>query len=196
MTRSTTALTYCSLLTLACAAPLFVFACAGDKPSPAEPEADDAEARAQLFNEDGELVADATLTSLENGVAIDFEIYALPPGIHGFHIHETGDCDAPDFKSAGGHFNPLGADHGFGDDPAAHLGDLPNVPVGTDGASEGRLLVEGVSLTPEGERSLLAGDGTALVVHAGADDYETDPAGDAGPRIACGVIERPNMTAR
>ena len=165
-------------------------ACAGAEPEPAtsEPQGHSL-AHAQQFDQSGELVADATVSPVEEGVTIEVEVYDLPPGVHGFHIHETGRCDAPDFESAGGHLNPLDAGHGLGDEDGAHLGDLPNLPVGVDGEAESTMLVAGVSLAEDDLASLLAGDGTALVVHAEADDYETNPAGDAGARIACGVLE-------
>lgn len=163
-----------------------------DKESVAPDEAPSAEpaAHAELYDASGKLVADATIERAANGAAITLDAFALPPGTHAFHIHETGSCEAPDFKSAGGHFNPLGADHGYADDEdGAHLGDLPNIEIAADGSADVRVLVSGVSVEDFGPRSLLAGDGTALVIHAGADDYHTDPAGAAGKRIACGVIE-------
>ena len=113
----------------------------------------------------------------------------LPPGLHAVHIHESAQCDPPDFKSAGGHFNPEGRQHGRKNPEGAHAGDLPNIRVGPDGAAAADFLVEGVTLEP-GKQSLFKPGGTSLVIHASADDDRTDPAGNAGARIACGVIER------
>ena len=147
------------------------------------------EARARLVDAGGGLVAEARLRPAEGGVAIELEIYDLPPGERAFHIHERGRCEAPDFKSAGGHFNPFGSGHGLEDEAQPHLGDLTNLVVGQDGTATHRWLAEGVTLAAEGERSLFAGEGTALVIHEGPDDYRSEPSGNAGPRIACGVIE-------
>jgi Cu-Zn family superoxide dismutase len=145
-------------------------------------------AEAEIRDSSGAVVARAALMPEDEGVAIELEVVDLPPGMHALHIHENGACEAPDFKSAGGHFNPLGADHGHEDGDSAHLGDLPNIAIGSAAEPKIRVVAEGVNLDGRGVGSLLAGDGTSLVIHAGADDYRTDPAGNAGPRIGCGVI--------
>jgi len=149
---------------------------------------DEGGAVAELRNPQGATVGEATLEEVEDGVRIRFEASDLPPGPHGFHIHETGDCTAPTFESAGGHFNPTNASHGLEDPDGPHLGDLPNIEVGVNGMVTVDVIARGVTLADTGETSLLAGDGTALVVHADPDDNVTDPAGNAGDRIACGVI--------
>lgn len=146
-------------------------------------------AKAVFRDADGREVGRAVLTESEAGVRIRLELHHLPPGVHAFHIHETGQCNPPDFKSAGGHFNPDGRKHGRKNPQGAHAGDLPNILVGPDGAASVEVLAQGVTFGP-GESSLFKPAGTSLVIHASADDDVTDPAGNAGARIACGVIER------
>ena len=146
-------------------------------------------ARAELKNAEGKPVGGATFEPTARGVLIRASLTGLPAGTHAIHIHEVGRCDPPKFESAGGHFNPTGRKHGLLDPDGPHAGDLPNLHV----PESGRLTVE--MLAPHatlgsGKADLLAGKGTALVVHAGADDYRTDPAGNAGDRIACGVVGR------
>lgn len=125
------------------------------------------------------------------GLIVVLQTTGLPPGIHAFHLHETGACDAADgFKSAGGHFNPTDKSHGWLNENGAHLGDLPNLHVPQDGVLAVEYFLADVTLGGDGDgHSLMDDDGTAVVVHVRADDYKTDPAGDAGERIACGVIE-------
>lgn len=151
---------------------------------------DDASVVATLRNADGGPVGEATFEEVDGGVKIRFEGDNLPPGAHGFHIHEHGKCEAPSFESAGGHFNPTDARHGLASPNGPHVGDLPNLEVEVNGRVVTEVIARGATLDSSGENSLLAGDGTALVVHAGEDDQMTDPAGNAGDRIACGVIER------
>ncbi len=146
---------------------------------------------ADLRNTDNGPAGEATFEAVEGGVKIHFKAEHLPPGTHGFHIHENGECDPPSFESAGGHFNPTHAHHGLRNPEGHHLGDLPNLEVDVNGEAVVEIVAEGVTLDASGDRSLLAGNGTALVIHQGGDDQVSDPAGDAGPRIACGVIHRP-----
>jgi Cu-Zn family superoxide dismutase len=112
----------------------------------------------------------------------------LPRGTRAFHIHEVGKCDPP-FESAGGHFNPTGKQHGKDNPNGPHAGDLPNLDVPQSGRVKVQVVVKDVSLDT-GRGALLDADGAALVVHEGADDYKSDPAGNAGKRLACGVIRR------
>jgi Cu-Zn family superoxide dismutase len=149
---------------------------------------DDAAASAELHNANGEVVGEATFEELEAGVKVHFEGEHLPPGRHGFHIHENGECTPPTFESAGEHFNPTHAHHGLNSPAGPHAGDLPNIEVADDGTAELDFIAHGVSLEGSGERSLLVGNGTALVIHAQEDDQSTDPSGNSGGRIACGVI--------
>lgn len=148
-------------------------------------------ARAEMKNADGQTVGEATLEQTPQGVLIRARFTDLQPGTRAFHIHETGKCDPPKFESAGGHFNPGGRKHGFHNQDGAHAGDLPNLHVPDTRRLTVEMLVRDVSLGGDRAKGgLLAGQGTALVVHTGVDDYRSDPAGDAGGRIACGVIRR------
>jgi len=144
-------------------------------------------AKANLLNAQGAPIGTATFSEKSNGVQLELKVSNLPPGIHGFHIHTVGKCEAPDFKSAGPHFNPEGKQHGWDNPLGHHLGDLKNLNVGPDGKANIKILVPGVTLG-EGPNSLFHEGGTALVVHEKPDDGKTDPAGNAGARIACGVI--------
>jgi len=146
-------------------------------------------ARAVLVNNQGQKVGEATLTETPQGVKISLKVENLPPGVHACHIHEKGVCAAPDFQSAGGHFNPLGKHHGLKSPQGPHAGDLPNLTVGADGKGSLETVAALVTLKP-GKNSLFQEGGTSLVLHAGPDDDLTDPAGNAGARIACGPITR------
>jgi len=146
-------------------------------------------AKAVLVNNQGQKVGEATFTETPQGVKIALQVENLPPGAHACHIHEKGLCSLPDFQSAGAHFNPLGKQHGLKNPRGPHAGDLPNLLVGPDG--RGSLVTVAASVTlKEGKNSLLQPGGTSLMIHANPDDDMTDPAGNAGPRIACGVISK------
>lgn len=144
------------------------------------------QATAVLKDPDGKEVGKVTLTAVPTGVLLDADLTALPPGDHAFHIHETGKCEAPDFKSAGGHFNPEEDEHGLMNKAGPHAGDMPNIHV----PESGQLRIEVLNQMVHMGRGLFDEDGSAIVIHEGADDYKSDPAGDAGARIACGVIEK------
>jgi Cu-Zn family superoxide dismutase len=146
-------------------------------------------AKADLLNTKGAPVGTATFSEKSNGVQLALKASNLPPGLHGFHIHSVGRCEAPDFKSAGPHFNPEGKQHGWDNPRGHHLGDLQNLNVGPGGNANIKILVPGVTLG-EGPNSLFHEGGTSLVIHEKPDDGKTDPAGNAGARIACGVIIR------
>jgi Cu-Zn family superoxide dismutase len=148
-----------------------------------------ATAKADLANSKGEHVGTAKLKETAQGVRLALEVANLPPGVHGFHLHAVGKCEAPDFKSAGGHFNPEGKQHGLENPAGHHAGDLQNLTVNAQGKAEVKVVVTGVTLG-EGANSLFHPQGTAIVIHASPDDMKTDPAGNAGARIACGVITK------
>jgi Cu-Zn family superoxide dismutase len=153
-------------------------------------ESPPAPAKATLVNNQGQKVGEATLTETPQGVKIVMQVENLPPGDHAFHIHGKGICASPMFASAGGHFNPFGKQHGLKNPAGPHAGDLPNITVGADGKAKVEVVAKLVTLKAGAKNSLFQPGGTSLVIHAGPDDYVTDPAGNAGPRIACGVITR------
>ena len=126
--------------------------------------------------------------SLGGEVTLNASFSGLTPGSHAVHLHTTGQCTAPDFTSAGGHLNPAGHEHGTQNPRGAHLGDLPNVTIGADGTGTMSAVVRGTLAGVADD--IFDADGTAIVVHAGADDYRTDPTGNAGGRVACGVVSR------
>jgi Cu-Zn family superoxide dismutase len=143
-------------------------------------------AKATLQDAKGQPVGDVTLEQTPHGVLIRGTLSNLPAGVHAIHIHETGKCEGPEFKTAGGHFNPGKKAHGMMNPNGKHEGDLPNLTVGQDG----KVQFEFFANQGLGVKSLQDTDGAAVVVHAKADDYKTDPAGDAGGRIACGVVSK------
>jgi Cu-Zn family superoxide dismutase len=145
-------------------------------------------ATATLAGPKGEAIGEAVLTQTPHGVLVTATLHDLTPGPHGFHIHEHGECTAP-FTSAGGHFNPSHLHHGYENDHGPHAGDLPNVIVPDSGSAKVEFMAYGVTLRKNAPTSLLDKDGSALVVHAGPDDYRSDPAGNSGDRVACGVID-------
>lgn len=146
-------------------------------------------AHARLADPEGREVGQVVLEETASGaVHLTASFQGLPPGVHGFHIHETGAC-SPDFKAAGGHYAPAGHAHGVDDPKGRHAGDLPNIHVPADGSLTVEYFLSAVSLSEGAEGSLFKEGGTAFIVHSGADDYRSQPAGAAGDRIACGVIE-------
>lgn len=146
-------------------------------------------AHAELINAKGQPVGTATFKQTKSGVSISLSLNDLAPGTHGIHIHAVGKCDAPDFKTAGGHFNPDAKKHGAKNPQGEHNGDLGNIAVNAKGIVKTTKLAKNVTLGP-GANSLFGPDGTALVIHADSDDEMTDPSGNSGARIACGVIEK------
>lgn len=143
--------------------------------------------RATVSGADG--IAHGTVTASEaaDGLRISYAATGLPPGEHGVHIHMTGKCDGPKFETAGGHWNPTGKMHGSMNPMGPHAGDLPNLEIAADGTGTVAFTVPGATLSGAGE-ALMDTDGAAFVVHAGQDDLKSDPAGNSGGRVACGVF--------
>lgn len=142
-----------------------------------------------LKNAQGESVGMATLSSADHGVKIKLNLQNLPAGEHAIHVHEAAKCDPPDFKSAGAHFNPDSKHHGLQNPEGPHAGDIPNFTVDAKGKSKATVIAPNVTLGDD-PHSVFTGGGTALVIHAKADDNKSDPSGNSGDRIACGVISK------
>ncbi|HEY3707373.1 MAG TPA: superoxide dismutase family protein [Terracidiphilus sp.] len=166
---------------------LFCFTAIATTAGAAGPKA----AHADIMNSQGTKVGSAKIKASGDGVKISVKVSNLSPGEHGIHIHTVGKCEAPDFKTAGGHFNPTSAHHGIHNeqDPKPHLGDLANLTVDQGGSGYATFTVSGVTLG-DGANSLFHDGGTSLVIHAKADDMKSDPSGNSGDRVACGVIEK------
>ena len=163
-----------------CAASDYGTAPAGEAPAATS-------ATAQLQDASGRPMGTATATQSGNGVRVRIEGANMPPGAHGAHIHMIGQCTGPGFESAGGHWNPPGHQHGKDNPAGMHKGDLPNILVGTNGSGTLEYTIANARLAG-GNDAMLDEDGAAIVIHAGADDYRTDPSGNSGARIACGVF--------
>jgi Cu-Zn family superoxide dismutase len=144
----------------------------------------------QLINALGAPIGSVRWWQTSGGVTFRIDASGLPHGIHGLHVHAVGRCDPPDFASAGAHWNPAGKQHGMNNPQGPHAGDLPNVEVAANGVLAATVTLPGATMA-----NLLDADGAALVLHAKADDYMTDPSGNSGGRIACAVI-RPGAEVR
>ena len=147
-----------------------------------------AKTKVELKDAHGKDVGTVILWDQGLGVALELKLHDLTPGVHAVHFHQVPKCESPDFKSAGGHFNPDGKKHGFNNPDGHHAGDMRNFTVKADGKASAHLKDDDVTIK-DGSHSLLT-NGAAIVVHAKADDYKTDPAGNSGDRIACGVITK------
>ena len=146
-------------------------------------------ATAELRSVGGQPVGTATFTQVDAVVRIVIEAQGLPAGVKGVHIHEVGACEGPTFSSAGGHFNPLGKQHGSLNPQGPHAGDLASITVGADGKGRMETTTELITLGT-GASSLFDANGSTLVIHAAPDDFRTDPTGNSGARIACGTISK------
>lgn len=148
------------------------------------------EGETTLLSPAGEPIGTVSYVEEGSGIQLRVSVEGLAPGEHAVHLHTTGLCETPDFSSAGGHWNPMGNEHGRDNPAGAHLGDLANMNVSEDGTGSATYMVAGVSFAGV-EPALSDADGTALMIHEGPDDYVTDPTGNAGGRAACAVLAGP-----
>ncbi|RDW20965.1 superoxide dismutase [Oceanobacillus chungangensis] len=146
-----------------------------------------------MFNASGDMVGTAKLNEQPDGVKIKVKIKGLEPGFHGIHVHEFPKCKGPDFSNAGNHLNPEGKEHGLMRTDGAHLGDLPNVEADGSGAVDAELMLAGATMK-EGNKSILRGEGTSLIVTEKQDDGVSQPSGNSGARIICGKITAASKT--
>lgn len=149
-------------------------------------------ADAKLADTQGKSLGDIELTEVPDGILISLNLENVSAGEHGIHIHTVGKCEGPSFESAGAHFNPTSKQHGHNNPKGYHLGDLPNIVADENGDVDLEFTVAGITLKKDSPNSLFDADGSSFVIHEKADDYVTDPAGNSGARIACGVIV-PNL---
>lgn len=146
-------------------------------------------AKSEVYNTKNELIGEVVFKEVEKGVELSAVLNQLPSGTRAIHIHEAGKCEAPTFESAGAHFNPTHKEHGVDNPKGAHAGDLPNIEVAEDGSVQLNFVTDAFTLQSGKINSLVDANGSSIVIHEKADDYKTDPSGNSGARIACGVIQ-------
>ena len=163
---------------------------AGAQSSQTEKKPTSSEVKVKLMNAQGQSAGTVTFKPVKQGVKMTVKLENTAFGEHGVHIHEHAVCDAPDFKAAGGHFNPTGKHHGFENPEGHHAGDTPkNVSVGENHKGEASFVLTDISMDPNLPNSIFSNGGTSVVVHEHADDEKTDPSGNSGNRIACGIVK-------
>lgn len=170
------------LILIAAALPLLAAACVAPSSPRAKPGA-----VATLYNAEGRAAGQAIITEGADGLWLDVSASGITPGAHGLHVHAVGKCEAPDFTTAGPHWNPSGHEHGRKNPKGTHAGDAPNLIAGADGKGQLKTWLGAGTLT-SGSTALFDADGAAVVVHADPDDEMTDPSGKSGKRILCGVL--------
>lgn len=200
--RTTSRLTFVALSSAALLMALTSFAATADASDRFD---DDPSVTVQMKNSQGESVGTVKVVQLAQGALFVTHLKNLSPGLHAFHVHSKAKCEPPDFKSAGGHYNPAGNKHGLDNEQGFHAGDLPNIHVTRDGTAETDIFVRWFTLgmsskandsevaeagPAEGPFPLLDDNGSAIIIHKKGDDYEAVPPGSTGPRIACGVIQQ------
>ncbi|MEX2460175.1 MAG: superoxide dismutase family protein [Paenibacillaceae bacterium] len=161
----------------------------GAKEAAVQAAAESTSIKTSMINTKGVKIGTAELSTVTEGVKIHLEAAKLTPGLHGIHFHEVGLCEKPDFATSGMHFNPFQKQHGFDNPQGYHAGDLPNIQVEPDGKVNVDLITKSVTLENGKSNSLLTAPGVSLIIHEKSDDYMTDPSGNSGARIACGVIK-------
>ncbi|MFZ3576795.1 superoxide dismutase family protein [Virgibacillus sp. DJP39] len=158
---------------------IILFGCQGDEQT---------SLTVDMYNAAGDMVGTAKFGEQPEGVSIKVKVEGLTPGLHGIHVHEFPECEGPDFKSAGNHFNPEGKEHGLMNPKGPHLGDLPNVEADASGVVDVELMLASATML-EGKSSIFKNGGKSLIIHSEQDDGVSQPSGESGERLICGEIK-------